>query len=66
MLFAVKNSIFSAHKYDTFPIETGCFRRGNNLFLPWKRHGNAVQENFLHRAEMFLAPCGYGITSVLI
>ena len=42
----------------------GSCQHGNVLFTRREPHHCAVQENFLRRAEMFLAPCGYGISSV--
>ena len=59
--FHALNMVFPPCKYAIPTLGIGRSHRGNGQFPPWERRLRAVQENFLRRAEMFLAPCGYGI-----
>ncbi len=64
--FRTEITSFSPCKQAIPTVGMACLQHGNVLFPRWERRLCSVQENFLLRAGKFLAPCGYGISSVQI
>ena len=64
--FHALNMVFPPCKYAIPTVGIGRSHRGNGQFPPWERPLRAVQENFLRRAHIVLAPCTHGTSPMLI